>query len=273
MTDISKEAVERAAAWLDKGLSVHVEIASMLRALRAALDAAEAERDEYRQLFGIQWDADRRAVEEWRAANPGNDLVFPDSTRLAVWALEQRDKALVERDQWIAHAKAAIWADSEECKALTEACERLAAERDAAEARAVEVRVKPLVWEPEDNICTRFVAPALGGHMMIVELDPGKYSAGIDLGGLCFRFVQAMKDDGFGRPYSAPAQWDTVEEAQAAAQSDHDARILSAVDVVGVDAAVQAERAIWTKAIETYFDATAVEDVERHAAAIRARRG
>lgn len=31
------------------------------------------------------------------------------------------------------------------------------------------------------------------------------------------------------------------------------------------------ERAVWTEAIETYFDATAVEDVEKHVAAIRAR--
>lgn len=34
--------------------------------------------------------------------------------------------------------------------------------------------------------------------------------------------------------------------------------------------AVAAERAIWTQAIETHFDATAVEDVEQHVAAIRA---
>jgi hypothetical protein len=35
------------------------------------------------------------------------------------------------------------------------------------------------------------------------------------------------------------------------------------------DAMVAAERAIWTRAIETYFDATAVMDVETHVAAIR----
>jgi hypothetical protein len=32
------------------------------------------------------------------------------------------------------------------------------------------------------------------------------------------------------------------------------------------------ERAIWTEAIETYFDATAVEDVEKYVATIRAAR-
>lgn len=35
------------------------------------------------------------------------------------------------------------------------------------------------------------------------------------------------------------------------------------------DALVAAERAIWTQAIETYFDATAVMDIERHVERIR----
>jgi hypothetical protein len=35
--------------------------------------------------------------------------------------------------------------------------------------------------------------------------------------------------------------------------------------------AVERERAVFTEAIETYFDATAVMDVENYAAAIRAR--
>ena len=30
-----------------------------------------------------------RAVEMWRTANPGNDLVLPDSAKLTVWMLEQ----------------------------------------------------------------------------------------------------------------------------------------------------------------------------------------
>ena len=37
------------------------------------------------------------------------------------------------------------------------------------------------------------------------------------------------------------------------------------------DAMVAAERLIWTQAIETYFDATAVMDVETHVERIRAR--
>ena len=33
--------------------------------------------------------ADERAVELWRAAHPGNELVIPDRARLVEWLLEQ----------------------------------------------------------------------------------------------------------------------------------------------------------------------------------------
>jgi len=208
-----------------------------VEALRAALDAAEGERDEYKQLFGIQWDADRRAVEEWRAANPGNDLVFPDSTRLAVWALEQRDKALAERDQWIAHAKAAIWTDSEECKALTEACERLAVERDDAMALVAE--------------CAEYLKD---GETPRQRMDRDH------------KDVLALME-------LLVAEKNKVRELKAA-----EARCISAVEAVDVEAAVQAEREACAQTVE------ALPNWDEHgrylglgcrvaAAAIRARRG
>ena len=92
--------------------------------------------------------------------------------------------------------------------------------------------VKPLVWKPEDAPCTRFKAEALGGHMMIVELDPethpGTYSVGVDLGGLCFKFVLAEYDD-FPPKYTAPAKFEGIERAKAAAQADYETRVLSAI--------------------------------------------
>jgi len=88
------------------------------------------------------------------------------------------------------------------------------------------------VWKPEDAPCTRFKAEALGGHMMIVELDPethpGTYSVGIDLGGLCFKFILAEYDD-FLPKYTAPAKFEGIEAAKAAAQADYETRILSAI--------------------------------------------
>jgi len=110
---------------------------------------------------------------------------------------------------------------------------RLAARPDpqpAADTRVV--TVAQLVWVPEDAPCTRFKAEALGGHMMIVELDPktdpGKYSVGFDLGGLCFKFVLAEYDD-FPPKYTAPAKFEGIERAKAAAQADYETRVLSAI--------------------------------------------
>jgi hypothetical protein len=89
------------------------------------------------------------------------------------------------------------------------------------------MRIRPLEWFADtESICTRAFAPALGGKMIVVELDPGsgEYSAGIDLGGLCFRFIQARYEDGIGG-YSAPAKYPSLEAAKAAAHADYEARV------------------------------------------------
>jgi hypothetical protein len=40
------------------------------------------------QTFDIRWKADMRAVDRWREANPGNELVLPDRADLVFWMLE-----------------------------------------------------------------------------------------------------------------------------------------------------------------------------------------
>lgn len=119
--------------------------------------------------------------------------------------------------------------------ALDDAIARAVAEKDAEIARLrAGPTVKPLVWVPEDAPCTRFKAEALGGHMMIVELDPktapGTYSVGFDFGGLCFKFILAEYDD-FQPKYTAPAKFPDLKSAKAAAQADYTARILTALDL------------------------------------------
>jgi hypothetical protein len=84
------------------------------------IEALTAEVGELQEVFDFQWRANMRAVEIWRTANPGNDLVLPDSAKLTVWLLERTEALEAERDQWIAHTKNAVWSDSEELK-LTEA--------------------------------------------------------------------------------------------------------------------------------------------------------
>lgn len=53
-----------------------------------AYEAAK-ELAEYQATFDAQWTAQMRAVERWRAANPGNDLVLPDHEKLITWLLDQ----------------------------------------------------------------------------------------------------------------------------------------------------------------------------------------
>lgn len=65
-------------------------------ALLAALERAEAERDELQDVFDRSWNADMRAIKAWQAANPGNDLVWPDRTALVSWLLAERDAARAE---------------------------------------------------------------------------------------------------------------------------------------------------------------------------------
>ncbi|WP_439372966.1 hypothetical protein [Bradyrhizobium sp. DASA03120] len=58
-----------------------------LENLRAELAAAKEQAAELQDIFDLQWDADMRAVQRWRAANPGNELVLPDRANLVVWLL------------------------------------------------------------------------------------------------------------------------------------------------------------------------------------------
>lgn len=62
-----------------------LELAEVL----AELTRVEQERDELELGFDLQWEADQRAIAQWQAANPGNDLVWPDRTKLGMWLMER----------------------------------------------------------------------------------------------------------------------------------------------------------------------------------------
>jgi hypothetical protein len=64
--------------------------------LVAINEALTAEVGELQEVFDFQWKANMRAVEMWRAANPGNDLVLPDSARLTVWLLDRNETLTAE---------------------------------------------------------------------------------------------------------------------------------------------------------------------------------
>ena len=42
-----------------------------------------------RELFRLQWEADRRAVRRWQDAHPEQPFVMPDRTDLMVWLMQQ----------------------------------------------------------------------------------------------------------------------------------------------------------------------------------------
>lgn len=70
-TDAFEALVNRPMDWWDWARQLERENAD----LHDTLDAVIA--------------ADERAVELWRAAHPGKELVIPDRTELVVWLLEQ----------------------------------------------------------------------------------------------------------------------------------------------------------------------------------------
>lgn len=75
-------ALHKAKAAQAQGEIAHLSGEEGLAIYKAAERAAELQR-----TFDVQWAADMRAVERWRAANPGNDLVLPDRSKLVEWLL------------------------------------------------------------------------------------------------------------------------------------------------------------------------------------------
>lgn len=51
-----------------------------------------ADCDEYEQSINLRWDADQRAIKQWQAAHPGNDLVWPDHADMVVSLLDENDR-------------------------------------------------------------------------------------------------------------------------------------------------------------------------------------
>lgn len=78
--------------------------------LQGQVDALDQERDGFSQLnaklkadnkemgqvFDARWDATQRAIKRWQAANPGNDLTWPDHADLVVWLMD-RASGLIPR--------------------------------------------------------------------------------------------------------------------------------------------------------------------------------
>lgn len=60
--------------------------------LRQKLLGAGIEIAQQNASFKLRWNADMRAIKQWRAAHPGNELVQPDHADMVVWLLEELDR-------------------------------------------------------------------------------------------------------------------------------------------------------------------------------------
>lgn len=93
------EARARSLANTDRvilGQIVREDVPALIAHIRAQ-SAELAERDE---TFDLHWRAEMRGVEAWRHANPGNDLVLPDTGHLTTWLLDQWQAAERRAQEW-----------------------------------------------------------------------------------------------------------------------------------------------------------------------------
>jgi len=81
--------VEGSKAQVRNVLAMAIEDIALLS---EKLLVAKARVSELDALFDRMWEADMRGVERWRSANPGNDLVLPDRSKLTEWLLSERFK-------------------------------------------------------------------------------------------------------------------------------------------------------------------------------------
>lgn len=58
-----------------------------LAELQARVTAAEADRDDVQGVFDRTHAAHMRGIKAWQEANPGNDLVWPDTAKMVEWLL------------------------------------------------------------------------------------------------------------------------------------------------------------------------------------------
>lgn len=174
--DISPEAVERLAFDFDNAppcanncgcapackvrtaeTCMCSETAATLRALRAALTEAEAERDGANALIERMHAQDVLAIKAWQQANPGNDLAWPDQLRLTAWCLGEVAQAHAQRDAAAAdmreRAAAKLNADAAELRKVallwdgSGVQKMLEAAANALDAKAEQIRALPLTSE------------------------------------------------------------------------------------------------------------------------------
>lgn len=91
--------VTRLIAEVDNLKSMVIVQEKLLRSKDAENERLRAEVSGLNQVFDAQWSADMRAIECWRKANPGNELVLPDHADLCLWLMEERTRLTAENER------------------------------------------------------------------------------------------------------------------------------------------------------------------------------
>jgi len=75
----------------DMGLAL-TESRKEIRALRALVDDLRKDNAEWQASFDLYDKAMARGTEQWRKANPGNELVLPDTGNLVEWLIAENER-------------------------------------------------------------------------------------------------------------------------------------------------------------------------------------
>ena len=71
---------------------VQAREASARREAADEIERLQKINSELEDIFEKVWDADMRAIAAWQAANPGNDMVWPDRSELTLWLLSEIER-------------------------------------------------------------------------------------------------------------------------------------------------------------------------------------
>lgn len=80
---------EQAESTLQRMIIFSREISIALGETRGCLSLIEDELGGMKASIELRYNSDMRAIKQWQAAHPGNDLTWPDHADLSVWLMEQ----------------------------------------------------------------------------------------------------------------------------------------------------------------------------------------
>lgn len=146
----------------------------------------------------------------------------------------------------------AMWTDKIGIKSASEMIRTLSTRLREAEARTG-VRVKPLIWEAADEICTKWRAEAFQGRYELVTFKgEDGWAVNFSWGRpLSYWFIQG-EPDVWGP--TGPKMFPTIESAKAAAQADCETRVLATIDAVDLRPVREALRQC-AEAMDLFFAA------------------